>query len=107
MTPEVDAIVNDMIETMYAAPGVGLAAPPAGAGRGGGRANGDASRPPHRFFRAAGVRRPDAGGAARLQTGRARGRPAPWPAAGARTENEGAPGQGGRGGSRCRGPAAR
>jgi peptide deformylase len=30
ITPEVDAIVNDMVETMYAAPGVGLAAPQVG-----------------------------------------------------------------------------
>jgi len=27
MTPEIDRLVGDMIETMYAAPGVGLAAP--------------------------------------------------------------------------------
>jgi peptide deformylase len=30
ITPEVDRLVNDMIETMYAAPGVGLAAPQVG-----------------------------------------------------------------------------
>ncbi len=30
LTPEIDTIVNDMIETMYAAPGVGLAAPQIG-----------------------------------------------------------------------------
>ena len=30
MTPEVDQIVGDMIDTMYAAPGVGLAAPQIG-----------------------------------------------------------------------------
>ena len=30
ITPEIDALVNDMIETMYAAPGVGLAAPQVG-----------------------------------------------------------------------------
>jgi peptide deformylase len=30
ITPEIDTIVNDMIETMYAAPGVGLAAPQIG-----------------------------------------------------------------------------
>ena len=30
ITPEVDAIITDMIETMYAAPGVGLAAPQVG-----------------------------------------------------------------------------
>jgi peptide deformylase len=30
MTAEVDRLVNDMIETMYAAPGVGLAAPQVG-----------------------------------------------------------------------------
>ncbi|MDP2054454.1 MAG: peptide deformylase [Acidobacteriota bacterium] len=29
-TPEIDALVNDMIETMYAAPGIGLAAPQVG-----------------------------------------------------------------------------
>ena len=30
ITPEIDTIVDDMIETMYAAPGVGLAAPQIG-----------------------------------------------------------------------------
>ncbi|HXD74701.1 MAG TPA: peptide deformylase [Vicinamibacterales bacterium] len=30
ITPEIDTLVNDMIETMYAAPGVGLAAPQVG-----------------------------------------------------------------------------
>jgi len=30
MTPEIDRLVGDMIETMYAAPGVGLAAPQVG-----------------------------------------------------------------------------
>jgi peptide deformylase len=30
ITPEIDRLVNDMIETMYAAPGVGLAAPQIG-----------------------------------------------------------------------------
>ena len=30
MTPEIDRLVHDMIETMYAAPGVGLAAPQVG-----------------------------------------------------------------------------
>src|SRR3954469_9462137 len=30
VTPDVDRLVNDMIETMYAAPGVGLAAPQVG-----------------------------------------------------------------------------
>jgi peptide deformylase len=30
VTPEIDVLVNDMIETMYAAPGVGLAAPQIG-----------------------------------------------------------------------------
>jgi peptide deformylase len=30
ITPEIDVLVNDMIETMYAAPGVGLAAPQIG-----------------------------------------------------------------------------
>ena len=30
ITPEIDTIVHDMIETMYAAPGVGLAAPQVG-----------------------------------------------------------------------------
>ncbi|HET9704234.1 MAG TPA: peptide deformylase [Vicinamibacterales bacterium] len=32
LTPEVDAVVGDMIETMYAAPGIGLAAPQIGVG---------------------------------------------------------------------------
>jgi peptide deformylase len=32
ITPEVIALVNDMIETMYAAPGIGLAAPQVGVG---------------------------------------------------------------------------
>jgi peptide deformylase len=31
-TPEVDRVVNDMIDTMYAAPGIGLAAPQIGVG---------------------------------------------------------------------------
>lgn len=31
LTPEIDALVTDMIETMYAAPGIGLAAPQVGA----------------------------------------------------------------------------
>jgi peptide deformylase len=30
MTPEIDTLINDMIDTMYAAPGVGLAAPQVG-----------------------------------------------------------------------------
>lgn len=30
MTPELDTLINDMIETMYAAPGIGLAAPQVG-----------------------------------------------------------------------------
>lgn len=30
ITPEIDVLINDMIETMYAAPGVGLAAPQVG-----------------------------------------------------------------------------
>src|SRR4029077_2931992 len=30
VTPDVDRIVDDMIETMYAAPGIGLAAPQVG-----------------------------------------------------------------------------
>jgi len=30
LTPEIDALIDDMIETMYAAPGVGLAAPQVG-----------------------------------------------------------------------------
>jgi len=30
VTPEIDRLVNDMIETMYAAPGIGLAAPQIG-----------------------------------------------------------------------------
>src|SRR5438093_9538318 len=30
LTPEIDRLVEDMIETMYAAPGVGLAAPQVG-----------------------------------------------------------------------------
>ena len=30
LTPDIDALVTDMIETMYAAPGVGLAAPQVG-----------------------------------------------------------------------------
>lgn len=30
ITPEIDALVDDMIETMYAAPGIGLAAPQIG-----------------------------------------------------------------------------
>jgi peptide deformylase len=32
VTPEIDRLVDDMIETMYAAPGVGLAAPQVGVG---------------------------------------------------------------------------
>jgi len=32
VTPDVVALINDMIETMYAAPGIGLAAPQVGAG---------------------------------------------------------------------------
>jgi peptide deformylase len=32
LTPDVDRIIEDMIETMYAAPGVGLAAPQVGIG---------------------------------------------------------------------------
>ena len=31
LTPEIDRLVGDMIETMYAAPGIGLAAPQVGA----------------------------------------------------------------------------
>lgn len=30
ITPEIDTLINDMIETMYAAPGIGLAAPQVG-----------------------------------------------------------------------------
>jgi peptide deformylase len=30
LTPEIDTLINDMIETMYAAPGIGLAAPQVG-----------------------------------------------------------------------------
>lgn len=30
MTPEIDRLIDDMIETMYAAPGIGLAAPQVG-----------------------------------------------------------------------------
>lgn len=30
LTPEIDRLINDMIETMYAAPGIGLAAPQVG-----------------------------------------------------------------------------
>src|SRR5439155_10290563 len=30
LTPEIDRLVDDMIETMYAAPGIGLAAPQVG-----------------------------------------------------------------------------
>ena len=30
ITPEIDALIDDMIETMYAAPGIGLAAPQIG-----------------------------------------------------------------------------
>jgi peptide deformylase len=30
ITPEITALVDDMIETMYAAPGIGLAAPQVG-----------------------------------------------------------------------------
>jgi peptide deformylase len=32
ITPEVDQLIGDMIETMYAAPGIGLAAPQVGVG---------------------------------------------------------------------------
>jgi peptide deformylase len=32
VTPEIDRLITDMIETMYAAPGIGLAAPQVGAG---------------------------------------------------------------------------
>jgi len=32
ITPDIDRIVNDLIETMYAAPGIGLAAPQVGIG---------------------------------------------------------------------------
>ena len=32
MTPEIDRLIDDMVETMYAAPGVGLAAPQVGVG---------------------------------------------------------------------------
>jgi peptide deformylase len=32
VTPEIDRLVNDMVETMYAAPGIGLAAPQVGVG---------------------------------------------------------------------------
>jgi peptide deformylase len=32
ITPEIDRLVTDMIETMYAAPGIGLAAPQGGVG---------------------------------------------------------------------------
>ena len=32
VTPEIEALVDDMIQTMYAAPGVGLAAPQVGVG---------------------------------------------------------------------------
>ena len=32
LTPEVDHLIDDMIETMYAAPGIGLAAPQVGLG---------------------------------------------------------------------------
>ena len=31
MTPEIESLIDDMIETMYAAPGIGLAAPQVGA----------------------------------------------------------------------------
>ena len=30
ITPEIDRLVDDMVETMYAAPGIGLAAPQVG-----------------------------------------------------------------------------
>jgi peptide deformylase len=33
LTPEIDTLIGDMIETMYAAPGVGLAAPQIGEAR--------------------------------------------------------------------------
>jgi peptide deformylase len=33
ITPEIEALVDDMIQTMYAAPGIGLAAPQVGVGR--------------------------------------------------------------------------
>ena len=32
ITPEIDRLIDDMIETMYAAPGIGLAAPQVGVG---------------------------------------------------------------------------
>lgn len=32
ITPEIETLINDMIETMYAAPGIGLAAPQVGVG---------------------------------------------------------------------------
>ena len=32
ITPEIDSLIDDMVETMYAAPGIGLAAPQVGAG---------------------------------------------------------------------------
>ena len=32
ITPEIDTLIDDMIETMYAAPGIGLAAPQVGIG---------------------------------------------------------------------------
>ena len=33
ITPEIDALVDDMIQTMYGAPGIGLAAPQVGVGK--------------------------------------------------------------------------
>ncbi len=30
ITPEIDRLIDDMVETMYAAPGIGLAAPQVG-----------------------------------------------------------------------------
>jgi peptide deformylase len=33
ITPEIEALVDDMIQTMYAAPGIGLAAPQVGVGK--------------------------------------------------------------------------
>ena len=32
VTPEIQALIDDMIQTMYAAPGIGLAAPQVGVG---------------------------------------------------------------------------
>jgi peptide deformylase len=33
ITPEIEALIDDMIQTMYAAPGIGLAAPQVGVGK--------------------------------------------------------------------------